>query len=277
MRNIAAELYGGSQYDCIWYLTNCGFALRLHGKVIFIDPVLALSNPHYEENRRRFADGVDLPPELRPYAGDDVYTQENEIPLAAGDVEQVDLVLLSHSDSDHLDAESLRTLAPLKPTVLAPGYCHDALQRAGLAIESIRDAKFGADFHFDQLEVKVTYAKHHTEGDCGYLLETGLGNIYYPGDTKFDHPHKEEMCALDVDYLLLPINDTNMGVGFAAQLTQILQPRVVIPCHFGFFWPPIRSQGGHPAEFLTAIAARGYRLPDTDIAVLRPGGKVVLC
>ena len=84
------------------------------------------------------------------------------------------------------------------------------------------------------------------------------------------------MCDLSVDYLLLPINDTNMGVGFAALLTQILQPRVVIPCHFGYFSPRVRSQGAHPAEFLTAIAARQYRLPNTDIMILSSGGKVVL-
>ena len=274
MRKIAHELFGGSDYHGIWYLTNCGFVLRLHGTYTFLDPVLSVSNPHYEENRRQLAEKADLPPELRHYDRDQVYTQESEIPLAAEEVERADLVLLSHGDSDHLDARSLQTLAALGPAVLAPSYCHDTLREAGIV--DIRSAEFGAQFYFDQLNITVTYAKHLTEGDCGFLIETDLGNIYYPGDTKFDHPHKAEMCDLEVDYLLLPINDTNMGAGFAALLTQILQPRVVIPCHFGFFWPPVRSQGGHPAEFLTAIAARGYRLPDTDIAVLRPGGRVVL-
>jgi len=38
LRNIAPELYGESQCDCIWHLTNCGFALRRHGKLIFACP-----------------------------------------------------------------------------------------------------------------------------------------------------------------------------------------------------------------------------------------------
>ena len=99
---------------------------------------------------------------------------------------------------------------------------------------------------------------HHrnSEGACGFLLETRYGNIYHPGDGRFDHPHKAENCGLKVDYLLLPINDTNLGVGFAALLTRILQPKVVIPCHYGFTSPPVRSQGGHPAEFVTAPGGR---------------------
>ena len=89
----------------------------------------------------------------------------------------------------------------------------------------------------------------------------------------FDHKDKEEVVSLEVGYLLLPINDTNLGVGFAALLTHLLQPRVVIPCHYGYVYPAVRHQGGHPAEFVTALAARNYKIPSTDIMILSPGGK----
>ena len=32
----------------------------------------------------------------------------------------------------------------------------------------------------------------------------------------------------------------------------------------------------HPAEFVTALAARNYKMPCTDIMILSPGGKLVL-
>jgi len=38
----------------------------------------------------------------------------------------------------------------------------------------------------------------------------------------------------------------------------------------------VRSQAGHPAEFVTALAARGYDMPTTDIVILSPGGRLVL-
>ena len=79
-----------------------------------------------------------------------------------------------------------------------------------------------------------------------------------------------------MNYLLLPINDTNLGVGFAALLTHLLQPRVVIPCHYGYTYPAVRFQGGHPSECVTALAARNYKIPATDIMILNPGGKIVL-
>ena len=60
------------------------------------------------------------------------------------------------------------------------------------------------------------------------------------------------------------------------ELTHLLQPRVVIPCHYGYIYPAVRFQGGHPSEFVTALAARNYKIPDTDIMILNPGGKVVL-
>mgnify|MGYP001414511377 CR=1 FL=1 len=101
-------------------------------------------------------------------------------------------------------------------------------------------------------------------------------NFYLPGDGRFDHDGKSHIAQMEVDYLLVPINDTNLGVGFAALLTYILQPRVVVPCHYGYTHPPVRSQAGHPAEFVTALAARGYDMPTTDIVILSPGGRLVL-
>ena len=111
---------------------------------------------------------------------------------------------------------------------------------------------------------------------CGYLVRTVHGNFYLPGDGRFDHDGKSHIAQMEVDYLLVPINDTNLGVGFAALLTYILQPRVVVPCHYGYTHPPVRSQAGHPAEFVTALAARGYDMPTTDIVILSPGGRLVL-
>jgi len=87
----------------------------------------------------------------------------------------------------------------------------------------------------------------------------------------------KEFKTLKVDYLLLPINDTNFGMGDASYLSYQLQPKMIIPCHYGMFEPPPPEnwQGGHPAEFLAALQLRKYKLPHTDIMVLKPGGRIV--
>ena len=148
---------------------------------------------------------------------------------------------------------------------------------SGLLDRSIVEASHGQTHEFEAFSLQVVPASHKgAPGACGYLLRTRQGSIYHPGDGVFDQDDKDLVCNLEVDYLLLPINDTNMGVGFAALLTHLLQPRAVIPCHYGYIYPAIRALGGHPAEFVTALAARNYKIPNTDIMILNPGGKVVL-
>ena len=262
IRKIKDELYRTTGYNAIWYLANSGFVVRLDGAYIFLDPIL---NTHPRKYR---------PVEMKGYDPASLDNQPIEFPLLGTEIEKADTVLLTHEHVDHFHAPLIQTLSHLKPKVIAPGPCHEGLLKADIPAESILGATHGATFTLNNVTVEVQYAEHRP-GSCGFLLKTRHGNIYHPGDSKFDHSHTEEICSLDVDILLLPINDTNFGVGFAALLTQILQPRVVIPCHYGFTYPPVRSQGGHPAEYVTALAARNYVLPSTDIVILKPGGKYV--
>ena len=274
-RRIASEAFGKSQYDAIWYLVNVGFLIRLKGRFILLDPIFSGDNPEYIQLREGFKARGQGQVEVKYYDLDQVFTQPSHFPLQADEVQKVDAVLLSHEHTDHCDPRSIQQISHLKPRIIGSKACHESLLKQGVAKELLVEAAYGSVFDFETFSVEVQYADH-SPGSCGFLIKTEYGNIYYPGDNKFDHSKKEEMCNLDVDYLLLPINDTNFGVGFAALLTQLLQPRVVIPCHFGFFYPPVRSQGGHPAEYVTAIAARNYHIPDTDIVILKPGGRYVL-
>lgn len=128
--------------------------------------------------------------------------------------------------------------------MIAPRSCHDALVRAGIPAGSVVRVEPGAEHDCEKFSVRIVYAYHGETEVCGFLLKTKYGNIYFPGDCGFNHPYTYEMCNLEVGYLLLPINDTNMGVGFAALLTHLLQPEVVIPCHYGYVYPAVRFQGG---------------------------------
>jgi L-ascorbate metabolism protein UlaG (beta-lactamase superfamily) len=108
-----------------------------------------------------------------------------------------------------------------------------------------------------------------------FLVKTPHGNVFHPGDTAY----LSEFNRLKVDYLLLPINDTDLGVGWAATLAERLQPQVIIPCHYRMWFKGgpgqfFGSQSGHPAELLLALLVRGYSLPKTDIMVLKPGGRI---
>ena len=279
IRKIKHELYTDKSYDAIWYIANCGFVIRIAGTYLFIDPVLRLDNPEYIDLRASSiaVGGYDM--EYRHYLPEELFVQAPDLCLLGPEVLKADYVLLSHEHTDHFDQRSIQDIAHHNPTIVAPKSCHVGLNRAGIGQNNIIDAEYGSKFKFENCTVEVIYAEH-SPGACGFLIETKYGNFFYPGDTNsssmFAHPHREKIFNLQVDYFLIPINNTGMGVGYAALLTQIFQPKVVIPCHYGFYHPPLRSQGGHPAEFITAIAARNYMLGNTDIVILNPGGKYVL-
>ena len=290
-RKIHKELYRDTGYDAMWRLTNSGFVIRLGTTYLFLDPVLTAPLPELLAAKDRIvaSGGQNRRLEERYYdRPESLGTELYDSPLPPEQVEKADFVFLSHDHGDHFDTAGLAKLAQLNPTVVAPGYFHAArpgqwrgILETGIPKESIIEATHGKTIDFDSFSVEVIPADHSAyrrpdPGACGYLIKTEHGNIYHPGDTNFDHPGKETICNLEVDYLIVPICDTDLGAGFGALLTFLLQPQVVIPCHYGYTYPPIRSQGGHPAEFVTALGVRNYRIPRTDILILQPGGKVVL-
>ena len=280
-RRIRAELYHQTGYDAVWRLSNAGFVMRINGTFLFIDPIFTSPLPDYAAIRERaHATGKldTYAQELKHYERfDDLFRETHDLPLPPEDVEQADCVLVTHEHHDHLDPTGLAKIAHLDPTVVAPASCHAEVLNAGYPKDSVLEATHGRTFDFESFSVEVVPAEHHgSSGACGYLIKTGHGTIFHPGDGKFDHAAKEYVVNLDVDYLLVPINDMNLGAGLAALLTHLLQPRVVIPCHYGYVYPPVRFQGGHPAEFVTALAARNYAVPNTDIMVLNPGGRLIL-
>jgi L-ascorbate metabolism protein UlaG (beta-lactamase superfamily) len=286
VRHIRDELYRDRGYDAIWRLPNAGFVLRLDNRYIFLDPVLSSPHRYYEAIRQQIQKTGQLPHhevELQRHDLDAIATEVHETPLRAEEAEQADYVFITHGHEDHLDDDAIGVLAKLGPQVMAPGSCHPRLTEAGLQAGSLSIAVHGETHDYGDFSVEVVPADHSNSvaatvntDACGYLLRTAHGNFFLPGDGRFDHEGKEHIARMDVDYLLVPINDTNLGVGFAALLTSILQPKVVVPCHYGYTYPPVRSQGGHPAEFVSALVGRGYDIPTTDIVILSPGGRLVL-
>ena len=281
-RRIGGELYPNSGYDAIWRLPNAGFVIRLDDTYIFLDPIFTSPLPAYEEVREESIEAGRLSTyriELKHYSRwENLFREVHQMPLLPADVQKADHLLLTHEHYDHFDPVGLKNLAAQPQTTIAPKACHEELvEVAAIPPESITEASYGLTLDYESFSLQVIPATHrNTPGACGYLIETRHGNIYHPGDGQFDQDDKELVTSLDVQVLLLPINDTNLGVGFAALLTQLLQPTVVVPCHYGYGYPPVRSFAGSPAEFITALAARNYELPKTDIVILNPGGKYVL-
>lgn len=83
----------------------------------------------------------------------------------------------------------------------------------------------------------------------GVVVEVDHKRIYETGDTCFRKDYIEEIKAYGkLDILILPINGAygNLNEIEAAQLSESLNPDLVVPCHYGMF----ASHGGNPGKFL---------------------------
>ena len=204
-------------------------------------------------------------------------------PVAARALRGVDAVLVSHAHYDHLDLPSLEKLGKKIPVVVPHGLGGLLRKRR---FESVLEVEVGETIAIGELRIHAVRAEHDrgrgpfgaSADPVGYVV-SGTKSIYFAGDTDlFD-----EMSDLGpVDVGLVPIWGWGPGLGGghldparAAEAVALIRPRLVIPIHWGTYFPIHLGLAGRPAfvsvppiEFATALKEKA---PDTRVEVLRPG------
>ena len=237
-------------------------------------------------------DGVRLltDPVLRPRI---LHIVRHAAPPAPEISEDIDAVLLSHLHHDHLDVASLRQLGKDVRVLVGKG---ERGRFAGGAFARVEELAPGEATRVGEVEVVATEADH--EGRrfkfgpaveaLGYDVR-GSHRVYFAGDTDL-HPGMSELAAMaggaaaggQIDVALLPIGGwgTKIGPGHldgdrAARAAAMIQPRAVIPIHWGTL-----AQHGlsdtlrerilrDPPRRLEAALAR--LAPGVEAAILEPG------
>ncbi len=149
--------------------------------------------------------------------------------------EKADLVLVTHSHSDHFDVSKIEKVRTEDTLIVAPADC---IPKIGGNTKTLRP---GDETTVDDIKLKAVEAYNikrfrspgrpfHPRGfGVGYLITVESKTIYHAGDTDFI-PEMKELEQVDV--ALLPSGDTyTMDNVDAAEATLAINPKAVIPMH----------------------------------------------
>ena len=204
-------------------------------------------------------------------------------PVSAKALRGVDAVLVSHGHYDHLDLPSLEKLGKKLPVVVPRGLGGLLRKRR---FESVLEVEAGEKLAIGDVEIQAVHAEHdRSRGPFGASAEpvgyviSGSKSIYFAGDTDLF----EGMAELGpVDLGLIPIWGWGPGLGGghldperAAEAVARIRPSLVVPIHWGTYFPIHLGLTGRPdfvdlppAAFAVALQERA---PDAELRVLAVG------
>lgn len=176
-------------------------------------------------------------------------------------------ILVTHMHGDHV-GDTVALARRTGATVITTFEGASELEQHGINVVGMA---LGGKKQFDFGRVRVTLAFHgfgSTGGHAaGFVIHLGGKRIYHAGDTALFSDMKLLNGVIEepgIDVALLPIGDHyTMGPEDAAVAVQWIQPKVVIPMHWGTF--PLLLQD--PALFINRVQEAGTTKP----VALRPG------
>ncbi len=151
--------------------------------------------------------------------------------------EKADLILITHSHYDHCSLEDIKKIIKQDTIVVGPPDVQSKIAKISydirfkmilpsqeISIEDVRIKAFPAYNLNKQFHPK-------TNNWVGYLLEIDGVRIYHAGDSDVTPELKQ---LKNIDILMLPVGGTyTMNAREAADLANIIKPKVAIPMHYG--------------------------------------------
>lgn len=173
-----------------------------------------------------------------PFFGDHIlWDLERKTPPATEvtQLPRIDIVLISHTHSDHYDLDTIKKLSN-KPTVVMPWGRGGALEKLGFPTIELCPWE---TYSQDGFQIIAVPAKHMWGHCLGYIIKMQGTTIYFTGDTK-RFKGLDRLSEYKIDIMLLPYGGTPVVGSIwttrqAAEVVSQIHPKIFIPIHWGTF------------------------------------------
>jgi L-ascorbate metabolism protein UlaG (beta-lactamase superfamily) len=264
--------FGANCETAVYWMSSACIFINSHGTTILIDPVFAVlsENPSISEY---------LNMELISFS-----------PVASSDINQLDAILYTHADEDHLGEKTAIDLLHTGAMYHTTPYTCKKLKELGVPQERIIEHTPLDEFEIGSVNIKMTYANHpwtfgvperfseayRLEDCCGFKLSTQDGIIWDPGDSLLlgNHLDNKDVDLMFVDYGDDTIDPTpvyHIGRKDAIVLSNYLNQADLIPFHWGTYYGPELSWCGCDPEDV-----RDQLINPERLKILYPGEKYIL-
>ena len=141
-----------------------------------------------------------------------------------------DIILVSHDHYDHFSVADIEKLRGPQTQVIGNERIASEVPNCTV-LRAWQSVSIGRTCIKAVPAYSPTDFRHPlTDGGLGFIISVNFYDIYYAGDTQAI----PEMAAIHPDIAILPIDGNGtLTVAEAAQVTQQMRPRWVIPCNWG--------------------------------------------
>jgi L-ascorbate metabolism protein UlaG (beta-lactamase superfamily) len=145
---------------------------------------------------------------------------------------KADLILISHSHSDHFNTATIDVVKGPEAVIIAPQTVYNGLTAAQKAVAMILG--YGESTNVLGLNVEAVYAYNSNHAPLGfgngYVVTLGGKRIYISGDTS-NSPEIRALTNIDVAFLCMNQPYT-LTVSEATNIVRTIRPKVVYPYHY---------------------------------------------
>ena len=153
------------------------------------------------------------------------------------DYNDADFIFITHSHYDHFSEEDILKVKKENTKIIVPEDLYNKCLDLGFKKEDILVVLPNKTYNIDNINFdtipayNVNKSFHPKENNwVGYILNLNGTRYYIAGDTDITEENKKVIC----DVALVPIGGTyTMTAKEAAELINIINPKVAIPTHYG--------------------------------------------